>query len=290
MIAVLSDDSRIDVISLESYEPISRIEHPGHGVFCSLYFSPDDSLIYADDEEKTFFVWRTRDGRLMSKFRMCVDLSMDPHSPNVAVLTIPPNETSARFLSVISLMTGEIVNEVQAPDDRIFSSLHYSPDGRSILVQSDNELTIYGATNLAILGSTSVYMDIVDFNYTADGDYVIVNVFVGDGKWITQVMRSSNLTTAFIIDDGSVLVSVLQAGNAFVTQSGSSFGVHDADHGTVTVYDVPVGFILMAVSPDSAYAIGFQDDELIEYNLDDGLGVFIHTGGYSVILSHNSIV
>jgi hypothetical protein len=292
MIAVLVDDYQIDVVSLSNNERTSTMENPAGKPLYGPEFSRDNSLIWAKTEDQTAFVWRTENGELIREFEDVLELSLNPIFPSAALLRLEPNREESRTLSIVSLLDGSTISEIKAPEDSIFIDVKYSPDGSVLMVQRDSghsELLAYDPRDLTLMRSTIVCLEISDFSYTADGDYIIANVFIGQATTRVQFIRAADLTVAMVRSLGGHTLALPRGnryGCSYENRNVNKYTVGDIDNNTEISYELPKHFRVTAITDDGLRAIGSHNDQIVEYNFEDGSETVVYGTGTLAQMSY----
>jgi WD40 repeat protein len=282
MLAVTVDDYQIDVVSLSTRERISTMENPSNRVLYDPKFSRDNSLIWTDNEDQTIIVWRTQDGQIIAEFENCLSFSLHPNSPIAALLKVDPNdEYHSRTLCIVSLVDGNVISEIEILQAE-FKKIRYSPDGSALLVRREsvqNEFSVYDSSNLSLTSSTTIPSRMANFDYTADGDYIVATVLQERVMGCNvQVFRATDLAIVSTqsLGRGTSFGSILPEGNRYSFRDQKGYNVIDLDDNTQTHYDLPEDLDVIAIIDDGLGAIVSDKNQIFEYTFEDGTKTVIY--------------
>jgi WD40 repeat protein len=294
MLAVTVADNEIDVVSLETGERITTITDPNVELFYNVRFSPDNSLLYAEDGYYSVYLWRSDDGSLVKTYTDCRDISFSPVSDNVAILIENDTTVYPRLLRIVSISDDRVIGEVTFSELMGFDRIQYSPNGEFILCRFTEDDTsgfkVYRADDLSETASTFVYREIEEFDYTADGEYIVakVNLRYDQEETARYVFRANNLSVYDLVVGGHISYrSVLPFGNGYVTVTANE-GVEfvDINTGKRTKCELPEGMLFWEVIDNGQHIIGQTEDGIVEYDRGTGNTVLVYDKGYDAVASH----
>jgi WD40 repeat protein len=281
MIAVHVLDSRINLVTEETGELVLSIDSPNDEDVYDVEFSPDNSLIYAENGENKYYAWDVKTGQLSREFEECRQLRFSPTSPEIAF--IRNNELIVQSLTTDEVMTRRTFDA--------YLKLAYTPDGTRIVCAHDNNnITVYDRRDLSIITTTLIVPgEIEKMDCTAAGDYVLINLNIR-GDQALFVLRTKDLTVCKIDWDQrqrSYYKSVLKTGNAyFVSAPGrrSEYHVYDLDTDTKTDLPHNRDFYPSEVSEDRKYVYGTSDGQTVKMNIETGEVRVVYEDSGTVVL------